>query len=257
MPFTPTHILAVLPLWPVRRYLPFVALVIGSMVPDLPLFFPIVGYNETHVTRGALLYCLPLGLGSYLIFECVMRRPMTELLPRWVRNRLRPDAGLPSFTTRVQYVWWLLGVSLAIVISAITHQIWDAFTHQGRWGTEVIIGLNAKFTLVGIEMAGYKWLQYGSTLIGLPLLITLAAITLKRTKPITQVPLHTCRANQILVGTFLILTPCIVAVYAVLATGSFYRALGMTIMRSGAIIMAGLLAYCIVIQIARLNAPRR
>ncbi len=32
MPFTPTHVVAILPLWPLRRFLPFTALAIGAMV---------------------------------------------------------------------------------------------------------------------------------------------------------------------------------------------------------------------------------
>ena len=73
-----------------------------------------------------------------------MRRPLTELMPRWVRERLRPDVGLPCFARKSQYLWWALGIAAALVIGAVSHQVWDAFTHRGRWGTEVFPGLNAE-----------------------------------------------------------------------------------------------------------------
>lgn len=54
MPFTPTHVLAILPVAAVKRFpLPFSALVIGSMIPDLPLFLPwSPGYDQTHSVAG-------------------------------------------------------------------------------------------------------------------------------------------------------------------------------------------------------------
>ena len=50
MPFTPTHVLAILPIAALKRpALPFSALVIGSMIPDLPLFVPLSpDYGTTH-----------------------------------------------------------------------------------------------------------------------------------------------------------------------------------------------------------------
>jgi len=41
MPFTPTHVAAIVPIsWLTRNRLPFSALAIGSMIPDLQLFLP-------------------------------------------------------------------------------------------------------------------------------------------------------------------------------------------------------------------------
>ena len=52
------------------------ALVIGSMIPDLPLFVTIpVSYATTHSIAGLFVACLPLGLACFLAFQLVMKRP--------------------------------------------------------------------------------------------------------------------------------------------------------------------------------------
>jgi hypothetical protein len=64
VPFTPTHIAAILPVAAAApRPFPFSALVVGSMIPDLPLFVTLpVTYATTHSITGLFLACLPLGM---------------------------------------------------------------------------------------------------------------------------------------------------------------------------------------------------
>ena len=97
MPFTPTHIAAILPIAAIRRReLPFSALAIGAMLPDLPLFLPRisryavdlhdssfastwlraaydilfqVNYYQMHSIPGLLTICLPLGMACFLCFQ--------------------------------------------------------------------------------------------------------------------------------------------------------------------------------------------
>ena len=64
MPFTPTHTLAVIPIW---SWCPGAysrsALVIGCMIPDLPVLLPInVSYTTTHSLPGVVVACVPLGI---------------------------------------------------------------------------------------------------------------------------------------------------------------------------------------------------
>jgi len=247
---------AVLPLWPARRFLPFTALAIGSMVPDLPLFFPISNYHRTHATLGALTLCLPMGLVIYAVFELIMRRPLTELLPRWVRVRLRPDIGLPHFTRRWMVVTWPIGIALAIVIGALSHQFWDAFTHPNRWATDSFASLQAPVAIFGIKIKAYKLFQYASSLVGLPLLALLAVYTLRKTKPITTIPPGRTTTRQLVVGLFIILTPCILGLHAWLTIDSPYYALGAAITRTGATLFLGLLLYSLGYQVIRLTTPR-
>ncbi|MEM7796386.1 MAG: DUF4184 family protein [Cyanobacteria bacterium P01_C01_bin.118] len=183
MPFTPTHIVAVLPFWPLRRVVPFSAFAIGAMIPDVPLFFPVFNYTQAHSTLGLISICLPLGMAVFFLFEYVMRKPMIAILPAYLASRLSSKPNTPKqafLSTQLRYI---IVVAFAIVVGACTHQIWDAFTHTGRWGTQLIPMLNSSISMGRVNMLGYKVFQHGSTFIGLPLLITLAAIELNRTIP--------------------------------------------------------------------------
>lgn len=96
MPFTPTHIVAVLPFWPLRRVVPFSAFAMGAMIPDLPLFFPIVNYAQAHSPLGLLSLCLPLGMAGFFLFELVMRKPIIAILPGCLASRLSSLEQLSS-----------------------------------------------------------------------------------------------------------------------------------------------------------------
>jgi hypothetical protein len=119
MPFTPTHVLAITPIAAVSRgRLPFSALAIGSMIPDLPLFVALPpGYATTHSLPGLFTVCLPLGMLSFVAFLAVTKRPVIALLPAAVRCRCaavaRPSPG-PSVRAAVR-------VALAVTIGAATH----------------------------------------------------------------------------------------------------------------------------------------
>ena len=64
MPFTFAHPAAILPLRR-SRFLQTVPLIIGSLVPDVPYYFP--GrlmtriFLDTHTLHGSIFICLPLG----------------------------------------------------------------------------------------------------------------------------------------------------------------------------------------------------
>jgi len=138
MPFTPTHIVAVLPLWLLRSWLPFAGLAIGAMVPDIGFFFPMVNYVQTHSPFGVFSTCLLFGVAIFLLFDTAMRGPLVALLPAWFQTRIDPLPQLPATPRLKPHLFFFAGLVAAIVIGAFTHQTWDAFTHQGRWGTNVI-----------------------------------------------------------------------------------------------------------------------
>jgi hypothetical protein len=179
MPFTPTHVLAITPIAAASRgWLPFSALAIGSMIPDLPLFIPIAPeYSTTHSLPGVFTACLPLGLLGFVAFQAMMKRPLIALLPAAVRCRCATIAG-PSCEPPVQAA---VRAALAVTVGAATHVVWDSFTHRGRWGTRLIPWLDTTvLTVAGHAVPGYKLMQYGSTALGLPLLAALAVAWLSR-----------------------------------------------------------------------------
>ncbi|MEL7083797.1 MAG: DUF4184 family protein [Cyanobacteria bacterium P01_G01_bin.4] len=182
MPFTPSHILAIVPvgkLWP--RKLAFSALAIGSIVPDWPLFIPIgPSYSATHSLIGLAIACIPLGLAIYVFFHSVLKQPLFELLPHPLRQRSIQLAA-PTVPSRMQQ--WL-DIIIAIAIGALTHIVWDAFSHQGKWGTQLIPVLNRTVLTIGNQpIPGYKLVQYGSSAIGLPLLLVFLLMWLRTSHP--------------------------------------------------------------------------
>jgi hypothetical protein len=168
MPFTPAHPAAVLPLrnrFP--RALPWAALVIGSMTPDFKYFLLGLSHAKSHTLPGLFLFCLPAGITSWLLFQFLMKRPLTLLAPRADATRLWALAVTP---VRVS-LDVMLSVALAILVSASTHLIWDSFTHADGWIVKHVAALSRSIvTIDGYEVTVSKVLQHGSSIAGLLLL---------------------------------------------------------------------------------------
>lgn len=162
MPFTGSHPAAVLPL--IRLGLIPSALVIGSMVADLPYFLP-TGINSasTHSAIGILGVDLLLGLLSFAIWHALIGPLAVALAPSPLRARLPPvrSAAEPRPAPLLLVVSLLAG--------AATHVLWDEFTHVGRFGYRHLAWLAADHG----ALPGYRWAQYGSGVVG-ALLILLA-----------------------------------------------------------------------------------
>ena len=155
VPFTPSHVVAILPLVTGRRANLFdpAALTTGAMVPDLPYFVPpYVGARWTHAWSGPVTVDLVLGLVLLAVWRAA-RPGLVDLAPDWLRSRLR---ALPPVGGWGRAAW-------SVALGAVTHVVWDSFSHPHRWGTEHVSWLSH---LHG-PLAGYKWVQYGSGGVGL------------------------------------------------------------------------------------------
>ncbi|AVH59323.1 MULTISPECIES: DUF4184 family protein [Streptomyces] len=187
MPFTLSHAAAVLPA--VRgdgsgrgRLVPAV-LVAGSFAPDMTYYaasalpgameFGTFTHSFTGVFTIDVLITWAL-VGAWL----VLREPLVALLPRGrqgrpaallrcgaARKRLRPS------TAR----WWYISAALG----ALTHVVWDAFTHLDRWGMRL-------FPVLGRDIAGsplYWYLQYGGSAVAAVVIVAFVAVALRHTRP--------------------------------------------------------------------------
>ena len=185
MPFTPTHIAAVLPIaWLSGWRLPFSALAIGSLVCDIPVFFPwLMDYWKMHSLEGLLSHCLPIGLLMYAAFHWIYKRPLASLLPKWIGQRCQPLVRQqPPLTLQ----HWLI-TAVCIFVGASTHVLWDSFTHVGRWGVELFPVLNEiVIQYPPRPIAWFSVLQHGSSVVFLPLMALLAWRWLQR-QPVTEV----------------------------------------------------------------------
>lgn len=207
MPFTPSHAIVALPF--IRTPLLPAAIAIGAMAPDLPLFvrFLPLSYQVTHTN---VIASVVLALLLLVIWYALLRPAVRELSPTWLARRLppgwdatgrrawesvraprsgaRPELGRRDLGHRT--LWhrtWVFAalVALSLTLGVISHIVWDAFTHEGRWGLAVLPGLEEQWG----PLLGYKWLQYGSGVLGLVVLAAFGAwwITRAGTGPFVRI----------------------------------------------------------------------
>lgn len=171
MPFTPSHIAAILPLRGRGRGLPLAALAAGSMSPDLPYFQPVATWRflspSTHSLAGILTWDLVFGIAMWVVWRAVAN-PLHDLAPDVIRSRWRP-AGWPTSVPG-----WLIVVP-AVLIGAVTHVLWDEFTHIGRFGATHILAIAASYPMPWGPFPGYRLLQYASGVIGLAIVVWVGA----------------------------------------------------------------------------------
>jgi hypothetical protein len=185
LPFTLSHAAAVLPA--VRtdgtgrgRLVPAV-LVAGSFAPDMTYYAASVlsGAMEfgdvTHALPGVFTVDVLIAwalVGLWLL----MREPLVALLPRARQGRVAAllRCGAPRERMRPSLVarWYV-----SAVLGALTHVVWDAFTHLDRWGMRL-------FPVLGREVAGsplYWYLQYGGSAVAAVVIAVFVARALRRT----------------------------------------------------------------------------
>ncbi len=177
MPFTVSHAAVV---WPFARRLGrhrvLSAAVIGSMVPDFGMFLPwrLIRW-ETHSAIALVSFCLPMGLASYWIFQRLVRTPMLELLPEpaYARACAAPAPDLGSLRQ------WLY-VTCGILLGAVSHLVWDGFTHEGARGVRMIPALDdPMIDVAGHHLLGFKLMQHASSLLGLAMVLWWASRSLR------------------------------------------------------------------------------
>lgn len=161
MPFTVSHIAAVLP---IRKYtpLPFAALAVGSMSPDLPYYLPgLVWVGQwTHELWAVPTLDLFLGLSLWLWWRTATPG-LRFLAPGWVRSRWQP----PSWRDAP---WW--AVAVAVLAGALTHLGWDAFTHHDGTAVAHLTFLQQPYATPAGNVYAFTLAQHLSTVVGLTVL---------------------------------------------------------------------------------------
>jgi Domain of unknown function (DUF4184) len=164
MPFTLSHIAAVMPF---RRHCSvdvFAALAIGSMTPDLHYFLPLLREHwplPSHELISLPLFCLPAGWLLWLMWR-----------PLW-RSIAFVDGPAPPSPA----IWRVI---LALTVGALTHLAWDACTHANYGFGQFLPVLGQPLFWVGpAAISSANLLQYGSSVVGL-LLLTVAAWPARR-----------------------------------------------------------------------------
>ncbi|CAL9426929.1 hypothetical protein SUDANB176_01972 [Streptomyces sp. enrichment culture] len=185
MPFTLSHAAAVLPAVRAdgtgRGPLLPAALVAGSFAPDMTYYAAsalpgAMGFGDvTHSFPGVFTVDVLIAwalVGLWLL----VREPLVALLPRARQGRTAAllRCGAPRARVRPSLVlrWYA-----SAVLGALTHVVWDAFTHLDQWGTRV-------FPVLGEKVAGsplYWYLQYGGSAVAALVIAAFVARALRRT----------------------------------------------------------------------------
>jgi Domain of unknown function (DUF4184) len=161
MPFTASHPAAVLAL--ARWGLPGSALVVGSIAPDMPMVLPIpVVTHFAHTPLGVVTADLAIGVVGFVLWQALFGPALIAVAPKALRARLpdRVPAGL-----RFHFGQWNRSalVVAALLIGAVTHVVWDNFTHDWMWGSAHIPWLASRHG----PLMGWEWAQRISDVAGL------------------------------------------------------------------------------------------
>ena len=166
MPFTLAHPAAVLPLRGVR-YLRTAPLIVGAMVPDLPVYLPAALGRHLPVTHHfARSFTIDLLLGYLsLAVLCILQLPLTALLPARARALCR--RALSAFRRPLEWAY----AAPALLLGIWTHLLWDSLTHERGWIVRRVAALSAPLTLGPYNGTVYHALQYLSSVVGLCVLV--------------------------------------------------------------------------------------
>ena len=165
MPFTVSHAAAILPIHGLaRQRLPLAALMVGSMAPDFGYFFSHdISRALTHSFTGLFTFSLPAGLAVWLFYVALLEKATITLLSdRWHTRFARTGTITPSLVLRAGF---------AILAGALTHVLWDSFTHRGTFMSDAFPALLA-------PTPGLPWLPVYHLLHGLSSLVGLVILAI-------------------------------------------------------------------------------
>jgi len=167
MPFTLSHPAAAVPF--ARNRLILSALVVGSLSPDLIYFLCLSTRCQFgHTLLGLFLFDMPVGLTLLWLFHTVLKYPLLSLFSVTHQQCLMPLAKNHFHFIPLRR---FLLIVLSLLLGAITHIVWDSFTHSSGWMVQQLAILRTP--IIDISQKAIKLhniLQHGSTLLGIGLL---------------------------------------------------------------------------------------
>jgi hypothetical protein len=135
---------------------------IGSMAPDFGYFFSHSASRAvTHSVGGLFTFSLPVGLLVWLFYVAVLEKATITLLPdRWHTRFAHTDAITPRLIALA---------CVALLLGAVTHLVWDDFTHRFTWSTD-------HFPFLAGPTPGFSWLPVYHLLHGLSSVVGLVIL---------------------------------------------------------------------------------
>ena len=167
MPFTLSHAAAALPFR--RTRLMFSAVVVGCFAPDLMYFIRFGPRGRFgHTWPGLFLFDLPFGLLLLWLFHRYAKEPLWAWLPEAIRQRVRLGSRtLPLKGARQSAI-----VLVSILLGAVTHILWDSFTHNLYWPYRhwPLLSYTVMLPVLG-PTPYFKLFQHGSSVLGMVVLL--------------------------------------------------------------------------------------
>lgn len=171
MPFTFTHPAIVIPIkkrW--TKYFSLTALVIGSMAPDFEYFTRFIPRGTIgHTAMGFFYFNLPLCFFIAYIYHYIVKKPfifnMPSPLNKWYYLLAVEKWGINSIKEFMTF-------SYSAVIGMASHVFWDSFTHKTGFFVKRVSLLRASIHISNHKIPVYKFLQHGSTLISIIIILT-------------------------------------------------------------------------------------
>jgi hypothetical protein len=163
MPFTFAHPAAVLPIkYFGRDRLSSTGLIIGSMIPDFEGFFRLSGIKSySHSIEGIFGFDLPLGLLIAFVFHLLVRNPLIDNLPEFLRSRF---AFTRYFNWNTYFKQHAAFVFISLFLGILTHLGWDSLTHTYGYFPVIPLGLElSNNQLIDLQ----RMLQIVSSIVGL------------------------------------------------------------------------------------------
>jgi hypothetical protein len=165
MPFTFSHPAIVLPgVYLPRKWRSVTGLVVGSVAPDFEMFLRMEAENRfSHTWHSMFWFSLPLAVALAFLFHKVVRNPLIDHLPRFLRQRL---SGFKRFDWSDYFKEHALVVIVSIVVGTASHICWDSLTHRYGIFIKWFPVLATELAIGQYQTPLYHWLQLGFSVIG-------------------------------------------------------------------------------------------
>jgi hypothetical protein len=167
MPFTLSHVIAVLPIYKIsKKYFSISGLIIGSMAPDFEFFIRYTLYAIwSHTFMGIFLFDLPISLILCFVFHSWVRDKLIIYLPSILGSKY---SKYYKFSWNEYFKKHYLIVIISIFVGIFTHFAWDNLTHEPNYISPIYFDfLLTELSMANLHIPLYNILQALSSIIGL------------------------------------------------------------------------------------------
>jgi hypothetical protein len=172
----------------------FSAVVFGSFAPDFEYFLRLGPRGRFgHTWPGLFLFDVPFGFIMLWLFHRYAKEPLWAWLPEGIRQRVR----LGPRTLPLKDASQLALVLVSILVGAVTHILWDSFTHRTYWPGRhwPFLSYTVQLPVVG-SVPYYEIFQHASTVIGLAVLLIWFKRRMDAATPLPLQSVRHLRANE-------------------------------------------------------------